>query len=283
MRDRGSGGGAIVSVVIGSALAITLAACGLGPPGGTQAGSLTVEVQTPGDDGAFPFVTSIAGSTSFTVVTSDGSGRHGPVDVAAGAHIVEFLAPVGWLLIFARCDNGGDPAAVTIGSGEAVTCSFVVHRDPDIVIVTGVDFTAPFTLPGGSVRWDTGETCFDCRPPTFDFNVWGIPARFWWIRSDTEAGGVTLDGSTYAVLGPGSTIGPGAEFITPIEEAATVQWRDESGVQGYLGFRFHNRGTGAVNYGFALLSASGEGGHAVTIHGWAYDRVGRPITIPDEF
>lgn len=153
-------------------------------------------------------------------------------------------------------------------------------RGDDIVTFANIYFTVPVDGIGGSVQWDTGAQC-ECDTPPHNFNIWtsGGNAAFYWPIQDV-AGGVSLDnGVTYAVLQEGDTIGPDDTFMLSTPPAATTNWRQASGVDGYLGFRFVNPATSEVNYGYVHLILTGTTGHPATIVGWSYNQVGDPITI----
>lgn len=155
-----------------------------------------------------------------------------------------------------------------------------MRGDPDIVIVDGVNYPIANSTDGSSINWLTGATC-DCDTnPGFHFNPWssGGNLSFWWWNGTDQRAGVSLDGTTYAVLGEGDTIGPASTFISAGFPAGTVNWRQASNVDGFLGFRFDNGGT--VNYGYVRLTTTGTTGHPATIVSYAYNQVGDPITIP---
>jgi hypothetical protein len=148
----------------------------------------------------------------------------------------------------------------------------------DIITFDNVDFTPNEDFTGGSIRWVDGATC-DCDASDFDFNIFGDPAtlRFFWPRASAPEGGVTLDGSTYAVLSPGDRIGPQSDFIAGIQATATTAWSTPGNVTGYLGFRFED--DGQTKYGYALIS-TGPDGRPATLLSYAFDNSGAAITIP---
>ena len=150
---------------------------------------------------------------------------------------------------------------------------------PDIVTFDDVNFVPVEDFNGGSIRWIDGTDC-DCDDDDFDFNVFaGSTARlqFFWPRIQQLEGGVTVDGSTYAVLASGDTIGPGSEFISSLQPSATTPWSTPGNVTGYLGFRFEDEGQ--VKYGYALIS-TGDDGRPFTLISYAFDNSGAPIVIP---
>ncbi|TVQ41066.1 MAG: hypothetical protein EA370_02745 [Wenzhouxiangella sp.] len=168
---------------------------------------------------------------------------------------------------------------ISIEANEGVSSS-QFQRGGDIVRFTNIDFTPNSDFTGSAVQWFTGDTC-NCDTGPFDFNPFRSPVQWYWPNQETQdAGGVSLDdGLSYAVLEPGAVIGPGSSFLVETTAFATLRWRQGDGVQGYLGFQFVNPDTGQTNYGYANISTTGSSGHPMTIHGWAFNRAGDPITV----
>jgi hypothetical protein len=147
-----------------------------------------------------------------------------------------------------------------------------------IIEFPDVNFTVNEDGTGGSIRWIDGTTC-DCDDPPFDFNIWRNAGQlaFFWPRSTVE-GGVTIDGgSTYAILLPGSTVGPDAQFTTSLSAPAASAWSTVSGQDAFLGFRFEDNGV--TKYGYARIE-TGPNGSPATIVSYAFENNGGPITIP---
>jgi hypothetical protein len=173
-------------------------------------------------------------------------------------------------------------AIATLASATAVaTASAVESVRGDIVVFDNVNFVPNADGTGGSVRWDTAESC-QCDDPPFDFNIWasGGNVTFFWPRSGAIVEGGVGVGTTYSVLAPGDTIGPASTFLVGSGAANAVNWRNAANVDGYLGFRFTNPTTNATNYGYARITTTGTTGFPATIVSWAYNSVGDPITIP---
>lgn len=247
-----------------------------------RTGTITVIQTSLGGDGDFSFASTIPGQPSFSLTTIAGTGALGPLDLVPGPYAITASLEPGWQAVSSTCDNGDDPAEVSVDSGQDVICTFVV-QGPGIVVFSGVDFVPPATTAGGSVNWMTGATC-TCDTSPYNFNVWGATnLQFFWPGVDLR-GGVTLDeGVTYAVLGAGDVIGATSTFMTSLQAPAAAAWREEAGVDGFLGFRFLNTDTSEVNYGYVHLVTTGATGQPATIVGWAYASDGGPITIPDAF
>ncbi|MDZ3822957.1 MAG: S8 family serine peptidase [Pseudoxanthomonas sp.] len=152
--------------------------------------------------------------------------------------------------------------------------------NPDIVVIDGIDFVPAPDFTGGSIRWLDGTTCA-CDTTPYNFNVYGSPTAvqfFWPFNANGSEGGVSLDGTTYAVLASGATIGPASQYLVVTAAAATAPWTTPGNVtDGYLGFRFNDNGT--TLYGYARIS-TGPGGRPLTVHALAYNSAGNPITIP---
>ncbi|TVQ41062.1 MAG: DUF4394 domain-containing protein, partial [Wenzhouxiangella sp.] len=171
-------------------------------------------------------------------------------------------------------DTGEGYARVSPPSIEAL------RGNPDIVIVDDVNFPVANTINGSSINWVTGDTCNCDTDADFDFNPWNNNGNlsFWWWGGSNSRAGLSLNGTSYAVLGAGDTIGPASTFISVGFSTATVNWRQADNVDGYLGFRFDNAGT--VNYGYVRLTTTGTTGFPATIVSYAYNQAGGPITIP---
>jgi hypothetical protein len=191
---------------------------------------------------------------------------------------------------FSVFQNGTGSDVLSIGNTGGTTLTWTIDTaepagNGDIVYFDDIDFAPNQTFTGGSVQWHTGDTC-DCDTSPFDLNIYetgGAMAFFWPRNSTSTAGGVTVTGTSYAVLEPGDTIGPGSSFIAGVGTSPTVNWRQADGVDGYLGFRFNNPAQGgALNYGYARLTTTGTSGYPVTVVSWAYNQAGDPITILPE-
>ena len=112
----------------------------------TEQDTITVVKQTTGGDGAFDFTSSQLGD--FTLVTSGGTASQSFSNLSPGSYSISETVPDGWELSGATCDNGDDPANITLAAGEAVTCTFANIKQDTITVVkqtTGGDGAFDFT------------------------------------------------------------------------------------------------------------------------------------------
>ncbi len=119
--------------------------------------------------------------------------------------------------------------------------------------------------------------------PGFDFNPYASASttppddlRFYWGTAATGNAGVASSGATYAVLPAGSVVGPSSEFTREGFSGNTSAWT--SGVSlGYLGMRFRNEASSAINYGWVQITTTPPRGFPVTVHGWCFEDSGASI------
>lgn len=123
--------------------------------------------------------------------------------------------------------------------------------------------------------------------PGFDFDPYAAQSsnpvnqlKFYWGSSSNGGAGVASSGDVYAVLAPGDTIGPAALFTRAGFTGDTSAW--QAGVDGYLGVRFTNETTAAINYGWVRLSTTAPLGFPATIVEWCYEDGGGDIVIASE-
>ncbi|MEO8460205.1 MAG: hypothetical protein ABI451_06735 [Dokdonella sp.] len=159
-------------------------------------------------------------------------------------------------------------AAITATSTSAFAA--VVCNNP-------VSIPVPQTVAGIYLNLVTG--IFNSSPasaPGWDFNPWGTGSIFFYENNAASPmdGGVVTSGTTYAALASGSPIGAGSTYTRT--GTATTNWG--AGVDAYLGIRFLNEGTAAINYGWIHIMTTGPTtGLPATILGYCYDNTGADI------
>ncbi|MBL8297612.1 MAG: hypothetical protein JNN30_04610 [Rhodanobacteraceae bacterium] len=154
----------------------------------------------------------------------------------------------------------------------AVVCSSAAISVPANIdgvylnLVTGAQGTA-----GGSVAG-------------WDINLYqtGTPAAlyfFWPATPATSFGGVAT-GTVYDSLTSGATIGAAQSYSVASGgggAANFVNWQVAS-TGRFLGVRFFNEATSAINFGWLQLDTGATGGFPATINQYCYDNTGATIT-----
>lgn len=165
--------------------------------------------------------------------------------------------------------------AAALPAGAAEVCSPLRNLNVPatgeglyINLITGVSGEAESLAPG-----------FDIDPYARQIGDPPGQLKFYWGSAANGGAGVVSSGTTFAVLQPGAVIGPDALFSRAGFDGDTSLWQVGLS-QAYLGLRFKNEGSGAINYGWIRLSTQPPLGFPVTIHDWCYDDAGAPLTVP---
>jgi len=177
---------------------------------------------------------------------------------------------------------------------EAIFCSDFGTRDrhscearppADIVYSGPLNLDIPPTGTGLRINFVTGEAMPGLPAYHFLANkgdpyLFGPALFFSWGPMPEDAGTALPGNGPYEVLGAGDTIGPASTFTRHGFGTPGIMSRYWAGVNGYLGVRFLNEDTGAVNYGYVHLLTTHGSGFPAMILDYAYDRSGAAITIP---
>ena len=117
----------------------------------------------------------------------------------------------------------------------------------------------------------------------WDVNMYATGAAslyFFWPGAAGTNGGVSLDGTTYAYLADGASVGPASTFIASSGgggEPPFANYRlTQSG--GSLGVRFLNEATAVTNYGWLKMSTTATTGFPATITSFCFQNDGTAIT-----
>jgi plastocyanin len=97
-----------------------------------QQSSLTVVKNAVGGDGLFAFGGTLG---AFNLTTSGGTAQQRFDNLLTGSYVISEAVPAGWHLDSAVCDNGDNPATLTLTPGQHVTCTFANTRLSSITIV----------------------------------------------------------------------------------------------------------------------------------------------------
>ncbi|HWU53795.1 MAG TPA: hypothetical protein VN153_13395 [Tahibacter sp.] len=155
-----------------------------------------------------------------------------------------------------------------------------------LVCSPALNLPVPATSEGLYVNFSTGVSgTSESAVPGFDFDPYAAVSstpsdqlRFYWGSATTGNAGVASSGDRYALLSAGSVVGPASLFTRAGFTGDTSAWTSEL-TTGYLGMRFLNEATSAINYGWVLLTTTPPLGFPMTIHGWCYDDTGAGIAI----
>ena len=134
-----------------------------------------VEKRTIGGDGRFDFTGNLPGAGSFSLTTVNGVTSTTFSNVLSGTYSISETAPAGWVLTSAACDNGGNPASISLTSGQTVKCTFENTKLGKITVVkqaVGGDATFNFSgdLGGFTIKTASGsgkQDLFDVAPGTY--------------------------------------------------------------------------------------------------------------------
>ncbi len=148
-----------------------------------------------------------------------------------------------------------------------------------VVVCSTAPISVPSTFDGAYINFATGGTgTSGGSTPGWDFNPYlnSTAIGFFWNNTPANtSGGVGVTGGTYTVLASGTSISSASTFINTTSTASAANFAAGS---GYLGFRFNNEATGAVNYGWAMLQTQQPSGLPATITQYCYENDGSAIT-----
>lgn len=146
---------------------------------------LTVTKVTSDGFGPFDFTSNTLAPAAFTLTTTSAgpAGADSRVfsDLAPGTYDVAETVPTGWNLVSATCDNGDDPASISLSGGDDVECTFTDARQRGAILITKTrkhaadgsgDQPHPgvkFTVTGGELASagvevttdESGHACYD--------------------------------------------------------------------------------------------------------------------------
>ena len=129
--------------------------------------------------------------------------------------------------------------------------------------------------------------------PGFDINMYGTTTLTWYFGADVDpnnggayTGPTGTPANKFLLLQAGATVGPANLFSGASSGGAGYNSLFLApGATGYLGMRFTNDNTGAINYGyihFKNTATTGATGYPATIIDYAYENTGLAITIVPE-
>ena len=143
-----------------------------------------------------------------------------------------------------------------------------------------VSFPVPATTAGIYFNVVTNVTgTVASAVPGWDLNPFASSTNLAFFQSTTVANNTqvvsTAAGAT--LLAPGAVVGPASTYVL----SGTAQAPDfrVTSTTSFVGFRFTNEVTAALNYGYAQLSTTAGTGFPATVTRYVYENTGLPITI----
>ncbi|MBA2432068.1 MAG: PEP-CTERM sorting domain-containing protein [Chthoniobacterales bacterium] len=170
----------------------------------------------------------------------------------------------------------------------AGTAAAVPNAQADI-ITFNTPIAIPATFSGVYVNLGTGAIGGSAGAvPGWDFNPYLVTSTtalgFYWspdLVGGLRGAGVatTAGGTSYADLALGTVVSSASPFTSAIQ--GTNPNYLNTGTH-FLGFRFVNETTGAMNFGYMTITTGSGNGFPATIQSWSYDNTGAAITVVPE-
>ena len=158
------------------------------------------------------------------------------------------------------------PAMAAVVDGPVTNVTVPANIDGVYInLVTGASGTAASGVAG----WDIDP-----------FQGDGTTLRFFWPSTPAASFGAVASGTggPYLALAPGATVSSTSIFSV-VTTAGTVGTPFITTGDNYLGFRFFNEATSAINYGYARIQTGASSGFPATIVCYRYEDTGAPITV----
>lgn len=165
----------------------------------------------------------------------------------------------------------------------AALCLCAMPAMAAVVDGPATNVNVPATIDGVYLNLITGANgTTAASAPGWDLNPFlgGGVLRFFWPSSPANSFGAVsaATGGPYLVLAPGATVSSASTFSV-VTTAGTAGTAFISAGNNYLGFRFFNETTSAINYGYARVQTGASGGFPATIVCYRYEDTGAPITV----
>jgi len=145
------------------------------------------------------------------------------------------------------------------------------------------NIAVPASLDGVYINLVTGTTGITGgATPGWDLNPYqqSVALTFFWPGTPAGSSGAAAPAATgaYLALAPGATVSSGSLFSLSTV-AGTAGTPFVSAGDNYLGFRFFNEATSAVNYGYARIQTGASSGFPATIVCYRYENTGAAIVV----
>ena len=162
--------------------------------------------------------------------------------------------------------------ASIIGVASSASMAAIVDSGP-------ISLSVPSTIDGLYLNFVTGASASTPAPAGWDFDPYndGSGLKFFTSSSAAHNNQIVGSGTLASVLPPGTVVGPASAYATAGVLTATGFLVTAT---QYVGVRFTNEATTAINYGYVQLQTTAGSGFPVTIVRYVYENTGAAITIP---
>jgi hypothetical protein len=169
--------------------------------------------------------------------------------------------------------------ALFAGAAAAFAVAPAAHADVVYTNLTASPLSITNTIDGIYLNVVTGATGSSGTVVTgWDLNPYNNGAGLTFYGAASPSGimatGTPGTGAESLALSFGALISSAGQF----NQFQTRGTAFQPGGTNYLGFRFLNESTGAINYGWALISSTASTGFPAAILGYAYENTGLSIT-----
>lgn len=175
------------------------------------------------------------------------------------------------------------PLRLRLAAAAIASTAAMVSTAGAAVVTFNTPINVPNTFDGIYINLTTGATgASGASTPGWDWNPYnsGTSLSFFWNGTPASSNSGVAGSTTgpYLDVAPGTVISAASTFAAVTATSATAAF--QSNATHRLGFRFFNEGTGAINYGVAVISNGGTTGFPMTITSWSFENSGAAFTVP---
>ena len=168
----------------------------------------------------------------------------------------------------------------------ALVLSFASASSMAAVVCSSAGIAVPANIDGVYINLVTGATGTSGGGVSgWDINLYqtGTPAAlyFFWPTTPANSFGGVATGTVYDSLLTGAPVGVAQTYIVSSGGGGAppyVNWQTTTAQTGrFLGIRFFNEATAAINYGWMQIDTGASNGFPATINQYCYDNLGTAI------
>ena len=152
------------------------------------------------------------------------------------------------------------------------------------IVCSSPALSVPANIDGVYMNLVTGATgTAGSGVAGWDINLYQTGASalyFFWPTTPANSFGGASTATVYDALSSGAAIGPAQTYIVNSGGGGPAPFANWQTTQTgkYLGVRFYNEATSAINYAWVQMNTGASGGYPATINQICYDNTGAAIT-----